>query len=129
MSEKSLRCEGDVYKTITVADHTFTIKYGYYTESERTSDDPMPIFPDFDAEPLYSLDGYPLVLRIQEACEHYVPHDGIGDGWCADCTYYPSEYDEIGICRCEGRRKSVGVGNGPTDGCKNCENIFTEEEQ
>lgn len=97
--------EGEIYKIITVAGHHFTIRYGYYTDDERMSQEPIPIFPCFESQPLYCKDGFPLVTRIQDSCEHYLVQEGRdGDGWCADCVYYPDEHADIGVCQCAHRR-------------------------
>lgn len=98
--------EGDIHEVICVGGHSFTICYGYYTESERGVTDPIPIYPCFISNPHYTQEGHPLVTRIQDACEHYATGEGnVGDGWCADCVHCASEHDEIGICRCMHRRK------------------------
>ena len=98
--------EGDVHEMICVGGHSFTIRYGYYSESERHSTDPIPIYPCFISDPRYTDEGYPLVTRIQDACEHYAAgEENAGDGWCADCVHCTSEHTEIGICRCVHRRK------------------------
>ncbi len=98
--------EGDVYKVLSVGGHTFTIRYGYYRDEERRSIDPMPIYPCFISAPRYTVDGFPLVTRIQDACEHYHCENGHdGDGWCSDCIYCYREHDEIGVCQCSQRRQ------------------------
>lgn len=93
--------EGDIYKIITVSDKTFVLRYGYYSDSERDGE-PMPIMPDFEREPFYDKNGKRFVTRIQDACQSYCPRDGArGDGWCADCSFYPDAMQDIGICQCE----------------------------
>jgi len=107
MSDKAFPREGELYKRIEIAGHTFDILYGFYTEAERDKNELTPIFPDFEAYPVFSQEGHPLVNRIQDACEHYCTKtDGSGDGWCADCIYFPNESHEIGICSCIHRRCS-----------------------
>lgn len=97
--------EGDVHETICVGGHEFTIRYGYYTDHERDTVDPIPIYPCFLSDPRYTPEGYPLVTRIQDACEHYVSDTGgEGDGWCADCIHLLSKHNEIAVCKCEQRR-------------------------
>lgn len=106
MSDKAIPVEGQLYKEITIAGHTFKILYGYYNDAERARGEPTPIFPDFEESPVYSHEGYPIVNRIQDACMHYRTVIGNrGDGWCADCVHYPNEWCEIGECRCEHRRR------------------------
>lgn len=97
--------EGDIYDIIYVGGHSFTIRYGFYDEAERGSSDPIPIFPCFLTRPMHTGEGMPLVTRIQDACEHYSAVHGEGDGWCADCIHCANVHNEIGICRCEHRRK------------------------
>ena len=100
--------EGDIFKTIAVGGHTFTIRYGYYTDSEREVMGPIPIYPCFIRQPLYTQDGFPLITVFQDACEHYIPTDGTeGDAWCADCMHCSREQEAIGICQCSHRRNHV----------------------
>lgn len=96
--------EGELYKVITVAEHTFTIRYGYYEEYERAHSEPMAVFPNFEAAPCYTSSGYPLATRIQDKCPYFRSRSGVDNGWCADCAYYPDEWAEIAVCHCEERR-------------------------
>jgi len=103
--------EGDIYEVVYVGGHCFTIRYGYYKDSERDSTDPIPIYPCFISDPHYTEDGFPLITRIQDACEHYNTGNGYeGDGWCADCLHCSGDQGEIGICQCEHRRR-IGLDN------------------
>lgn len=95
--------EGDVHEAVTVGSHVFTIRYGYYSEQERETTDPIPIYPCFLTTPYYTPEGQPLVTRIQDACEHYDAGSEEGDGWCADCIHCAIAHREIGICQCEHR--------------------------
>ena len=97
--------EGDIHEVVSVGGHSFTIRYGYYDESERHNADPIPIYPCFISDPHYTREGHPLVTRIQDACEHYMSEEDTGDGWCADCIHCAGSHFEIGICQCEHRRK------------------------
>ena len=100
--------EGDIHEVIYVGGHSFTIRYGYYSESERGTTDPIPIYPCFITHPHYTEEGHPLVTRIQDACEHYqTEEESGGDGWCADCVHCLNSHKEIGICQCEHRRIAV----------------------
>lgn len=97
--------EGDIHEVICVGGHTFTIRYGYYTEAERNKTEPIPIYPCFITDPHYTPEGHPLVTRIQDACEHYQAGEGeTGDEWCADCVHCFNEHTEIGICQCPQRK-------------------------
>lgn len=98
--------EGDIHEVVCVGGHTFTIRYGYYNETERCTTDPIPIYPCFLSKPHYTAEGFPLVTRIQDACEYYFTGEGsAGDGWCADCLHCSGDQGEIGICQCVHRRK------------------------
>lgn len=103
--ERIVPREGDVHAVVCVGGHSFTIRYGYYTELERHSTDPIPIYPCFVTNPHYTQEGCPLVTRVQDACEHYdTGQESGGDRWCADCIYCSDVSKEIGICRCDHRR-------------------------
>lgn len=105
MSKQMIR-EGDIHEVICVGGHSFTIRYGYYSDAERHSTDPIPIYPCFITNPHYTQEGHPLVTRVQDACEHYHTDEGSGgDGWCADCVHCSNTQHEIGICRCDHRRR------------------------
>ena len=92
--------EGDLYKRITVAGHSFELRYGYYEEHERALWPPVVIFPDLSASSVYSAEGFLLVTQIQDACEHYLNPGDLPENWCGDCLYYQSEHPEIGVCQC-----------------------------
>ncbi len=112
MAKKHLPKEGDLYKVIKVGETEFTIYYGYYSESDRFLESPMPILPDFLKNPQYSSCGRPFVTRIQDACEHYKTHDNTeGDGWCADCKYYLNKDDDIALCKNKKRLKIISNDN------------------
>ena len=100
--------EGDIFEVVCVGGHRFTIRYGYYEDTEREITDPIPIYPCFIKNPHYTPDGQPLVTRVQDVCEHYAPA-GDGDGWCADCIHYSGAESEIGICSSKHRRKQSDV--------------------
>lgn len=100
--------EGDIHEVVTVGGHSFTIRYGYYCEEERSTE-PIPIYPCFITRPHYTTEGHPLVTRFQDACSHYKAAETTGDGWCADCIHCSGTHREIGICRCEERRLTEPV--------------------
>lgn len=93
--------EGELYKRITVAGHTFELRYGYYEERERSLCPPVVIFPDLATYPVYCPDGFPLVTQIQDACRHYQCGSDSPEHWCGDCLHFSGEHSEIGICRCK----------------------------
>ena len=106
--EQSIPQEGQIYEIAKVGGHVFTIRYGYYNELERGATEPLPIYPCFLTDPHYTAAGAPLVTRIQDACEHYLPSsEGEGDGWCADCKFCAGTHDAIGICQSPHRQKTV----------------------
>lgn len=98
--------EGAVYKQLTVFDKAFEIRYGYYEDFERHSEhcDPVPIYPDFRENPLYTRDGYPFVTKMQELCQY--GSSRFSDGCCADCPHYLHGDEMIGICTCKQNRRS-----------------------
>ncbi len=98
--------EGELYKAIKVGSKEFKIYYGYYSESDRLLETPLPIFPDFILSPEYGECGRPIVTRIQDACEYYDAHNNEGDGWCADCKYFLN-HDEISFCKHKKRLKAL----------------------
>ncbi len=102
--------EGDIYSEIEIGGHKFTIRYGYYSKSERGMTEPIPVYPCFISTPHYTPEGLPLITRIQDACEYYrTQTEDAGDGWCADCIHCDSIQDEIGICQCKHRRKPLAA--------------------
>lgn len=102
--------EGDLYKRITVAGHTFELRYGYYEEHERALCPPVVIFPDLIAEKVYCPNGHPLVTQIQDVCEYYINTSDFSENWCGDCDHFFGEYPEIGICRCEHHKSPLSGG-------------------
>ena len=93
--------EGDLYKVIDLHGHRFPIHYGYYDEQERCNPlvDPMPIYPNFLAEPKFTAEGYRFVTKMQDACPHYRgPRKPEAD--CAECKHYCHGDDLLGICLC-----------------------------
>ena len=96
--------DGDLYKRVTVFGRTFELRYGYYVEYERSSGEPIPIYPDFTLTPEYTKNGYPFVTQMQALCPH--GKSKFSDGCCVDCKYYHHGDDLIGICTCEKNRLS-----------------------
>jgi len=100
--EPSAPCkEGDPFKDIRVLGEIFPIYYGYYEYVERGNPlvDPMPIYPDFLKNPVYTKDGKPFVTKMQDACQYY---EGtyVGNRDCAECAYYIHGDELLGICGC-----------------------------
>jgi len=96
--------DGDLYKTVTLHGISFELRYGYYEEFERATGEPIPIYPDFIAAPVYTPDGRPFVTQMQELCSH--GESSFAEGCCADCRYYIDGEDLIGICDYPGNRRA-----------------------
>ena len=96
--------EGSMYKTLTVFDHVFEIRYGYYEDFERGGAhcEPVPIYPDFRKKPLYTKDGFMFVTKMQELCPY--GSSRFRDGCCADCPHYRHGEEMIGMCLCAENR-------------------------
>lgn len=98
--------EGDIYKTIRIDEYVFELKYGYYEDFERDMGEPVVIYPDL-SDPLYAKEGFMIVTAVQESCEFYeVSFDKTKDGYCVDCIHYSAPDDDIGICKCNKKRKT-----------------------
>ena len=97
--------EGELYKVYDIDGKVFEVYYGYYSENERGSVEPLPIFPDFIKNPVYLKNGSPIVSRICPPCECYSPINTNCEDWCGDCKHYLNATDEISVCKCEKRRK------------------------
>ena len=91
--------DGDLFKVVTLYGKTFEIRYGYYEEYERHREEPVPIYPDFKASPVYTNEGYPFVTQMQELCDH--GKSPFPDGCCVDCEHYRHGDDLLGICLCK----------------------------
>ena len=97
--------EGDLYKSVKILGRTFELRYGYYEEYERTRGEPIPIYPDFKNEPVYTEDGRPFVTQMQTLCPH--GESKFADGYCADCRYYLECEEMIGICKNDKNKKKA----------------------
>ncbi len=98
--------EKDIYKMIELHGRRFEIQYGYYEEIDRAYE-PVPIYPDFMKEPVYTDEGEPFVTLMQDACEHYEPNGRCSDRDCGTCVYTARGHDLIGVCKCEKNKKST----------------------
>ena len=98
--------EGDLYRIIQLHGHTFPLYYGYYADCERENPtiDPMPIYPDFLANPQYTADGFPFVTKMQDACPYYKGNK-TNCNECAECEYYAHGDELLGLCICPKNRK------------------------
>ena len=101
--------EGELYKILSVEGVSFPLHYGYYDDRDRNNPlvDPMPIYPDFLANPQYTPEGRPFVTKMQDACRNYV---GIASGCeeCAECIWYQHGQELLGRCNCPENRIPCG---------------------
>lgn len=88
--------DGDLYKIINLHGHRFELRYGYYEDFEREKGEPVPIFPNFKDNPVYTSEGFPFVTQMQELCKH--GNSPFEEGCCVDCVHYSQGEDLIGIC-------------------------------
>lgn len=96
--------EGELYKLIKLCGNAFEIRYGYYEDYERENEfsEPIPIYPDFLKEPVYTDEGYPFVTHMQSLCEY--GNSTYKEGCCSDCSHFNKGEDLIGLCICANRR-------------------------
>lgn len=100
--------EGELYKVVTTYGKTFELRYGYYEDFERENQavEPMPIYPNFKKQPLYTDDGSPFVTMMQEICPHYKGEKKrTPDSACDECKYFKQGEDWFGICTCAKNKK------------------------
>ena len=89
--------DGDLFKIINIYGKTFEIRYGYYEEFERGRSEPIPIYPDFKANPQYTDDGKPFTTQMQEVCKN--GSSKFKEGFCVDCKFFQNAEDLIGVCQ------------------------------
>lgn len=101
---KNIR-DGDLYKVVTVFDKTFELYYGYYDEREKDSKytEPIPIYPNFIENPLYTDDGYQYATEMQDICSHFCGREG--EDSCFSCCHFQKGEELIGLCRCSDRMR------------------------
>lgn len=105
-AQKNAPKEGDLYKNITAFGRTFELRYGYYEAFERQHNDPMPIYPDFLREPVFTDNGEPFVTQMQDACQYYNGSEET-DRECAGCGHYIQGEEFLGICGCPHNKKQI----------------------
>lgn len=98
-SDKLQKAEGDLYKVLNVRGTEFPLYYGYYEEFERESPaaEPIPIYPDFLKEPVYTAEGFAFVTKMQDACKAYQGNT-YDTNECGECMYFEPGEELIGIC-------------------------------
>jgi len=96
--------EGELYASVSVYGKPFELYYGYYEEFERNSQwaEPVPIYPDLRACPLYTDEGHPIVTQMQIACPHY--GGPCEEDSCGHCPYFQKAELLFGKCT-HGKRK------------------------
>ncbi len=98
--------EGDIYKILSVGEHIFELRYGYYESFERERGEPVVLYPDLKSNSLYDHEGCRIVTAVQDACEHYSAlKNREQEGVCSECIYYPESDTDIGICTCKETRR------------------------
>ena len=95
--------EGDLYAIVSVSGKEFAIYYGYYDPLDRQSGDPIPIYPDLKANPVYSPMGQPLVTQMQIACPHY--QGAAEEDSCGHCPFFQKAERLFGLCTSPQKRK------------------------
>ncbi len=88
--------DGDLYKIVKLYGHIFELRYGYYEEYEKEKGEPIPIYPNFKKNPIYTNEGFPFVTQMQSLCRYGTSR--FDDGCCVDCIYYKDGEELIGIC-------------------------------
>ncbi len=101
-----IHSEGELYKIINLYGRVFEIKYGYYEECDRQNPivRPMPIYPDFVKEPIFTQEGFRFTTKMQDVCQYYKGKDIVDKG-CAECEHYRHGAELIGICGCKENMK------------------------
>ncbi|MBQ8345934.1 MAG: hypothetical protein IJY42_06700 [Clostridia bacterium] len=104
-SEETHR-EGEHYKTIDLYGKSFELYYGYYEDCDRQNPlcEPIPVYPDFAASPVYTDEGYPFATDMQDPCQHF--EGKRGGETCYECKHYEHGIEFLGVCRCEQMRKN-----------------------
>ena len=106
---KDIPKEGEIYKIVETFGMTFELRYGYYEECDRHSPlvkSPVPIYPDFTREPVFTDEGAPFVTMMQDTCKSYKGENNrTTDTTCEECKYFKHGEDWFGICTCPSNKK------------------------
>ena len=94
--------DGDLYTRMNIDGREIEIRYGYYADYERGRQEPIPIYPDFTEEPMYTKDGYPLATAMQDVCDRF--EGGDPDMGCFSCKYFLPREDFLGVCTNDERK-------------------------
>lgn len=91
--------EGELYKIITIGNHSFELRFGYYADFERINSEPVVIYPNLSEKRLYDIYGYRIVTAIQDPCDCYEVHTRkTREDCCNDCIHYADHNEGIGVC-------------------------------
>lgn len=107
-TSKERHTEGELYKKVELHGRTFALYYGYYEECDRRNPlcEPIPIYPDFLREPVYTDEGMPFVTMMQDACKSYKGEaKRTADTTCAECKHFKRGEEWFGICTGPNNRK------------------------
>ena len=89
-------------KTYQVEGATLTIPLQYDEKSGKY----MEVYPDFLEHPIYTPEGHPIMLTLEDACafgEKKDANEGLVD--CGSCRFYRQVQSTlIGVCGCEKKR-------------------------
>ena len=90
-------------KTYDVEGAKLTIPLRYDKKSGRY----MEVYPDFIKNPIYTPEGHPIMLTLEDACafgEKKDANEPLVD--CGSCRFYRQAPNTlIGVCGCEKKRK------------------------
>ncbi len=84
--------------------------YPIYREYDTQLGESYPVYPDFEKQPEYTVDGRPFKTAEQESCPHRMPNapGKPQPSDCGGCGWFHREetpYDPIGICLCDALRR------------------------
>ncbi len=84
---------------------TVEIPIFWYEEGQKYIEE----YPDFVGEPVYTSEGRPLTVCIDDACKFAEAIEPPRLIDCSDCKYFRrvAEKTLFGVCDCEYRRKSI----------------------
>lgn len=101
--------EGDLYKIVNVFGRAFELYYGYYDERDRLSkyNDPIPIYPNFKENPVYTDSGQPFVTEMQDTCIYY--NGKKNEEACFYCEFFKKGEELIGICTNDNNSKGDNI--------------------
>lgn len=108
--EAARAMDGKLYRVFRCCGQEFPV-YFEYSDADGNA---IPNYPNFEDKPLFTGDGRPFLLSVQEGCGHAEPDTPgeVFDGECGGCKYFYREpkaaFSVFGICLCEARRQPGG---------------------